>query len=285
MKDRICLVTGANSGIGLETARGLAAQGATVLMTARSRVKGEQAVADVQQTTGNPRVELLSLDLADLASVRAAASAVTARFDQLHVLINNAGLMLSDRRLTTDGFEMTFGVNHLGHFALTLLLLPLIKASAPARIVNVSSIAHQAVRKGLKLEDLMYEQRPYSMMGAYGASKLANVHFTRALARRLAGSGVTVNAVHPGTVGSRIASDGDVDGLFTMLYQFARPFMMSTKKGARTSLHVATSEEGGRISGAYFERSRQARISQAARDDEAAQRLWEISEKLTDIYI
>lgn len=285
MKDRICLVTGANSGIGLETARGLAAKGATVVMTARSRSKGEQAVADIQQTTGNPRVELLDLDLADLASVRAAAADIIARFDQLHVLVNNAGLMLSDRRLTTDGFEMTFGVNHLGHFALTLLLLPLIKASAPARIVNLSSTAHQTARKGLDFADLMYEQRPYSMMGAYGASKLANVHFTRALAQRLADSDVTVNAVHPGTVGSRIASDGDVEGLFTQLYQLARPLMMSTKKGARTSLHVATSEEGGRVSGAYFSRSRQTGISRAARDDEAAQRLWEFSEKLTNISI
>lgn len=282
MKDRICLVTGANSGIGLETARGLAAKGATVVMTARSRSKGEQAVADVQQGTGNPRVELLELDLADLASVRTAAASFTARFEQLHVLVNNAGLMLSERRLTADGFEMTMGVNHLGHFALTLLLLPLIKASTPARIVNVSSTAHQVVRKGLDFEDLMFEQRAYNMMGAYGASKLANVHFTRALAQRLAESDITVNAVHPGTVSTRIASDGDVEGLFTRLYELARPFMMSTKKGARTSLHVATSEEGGRVSGAYFTRSRQSRISRAAQDDAAAQRLWEISERLTD---
>ena len=285
MKDRICLVTGANSGIGLETARGLAAKGATVVMTARSRSKGEQAVADVQKTTGNPRIELLVLDLAELTSVRAAAADVAARFEALHVLVNNAGLMLSDRRLTVDGFEMTLGVNHLGHFALTLLLLPLLKASAPARIVNVSSVAHKTVRQGLDFDDLMYAQRPYSMMGAYSASKLANVHFTRALARRLADSDVTVNALHPGTVSSRIASDGDVKGLFTQLYQIARPLMMSTKKGARTSLHVATSEEGGQVSGAYFDRSRQARISRAARDDEAAQRLWAISEKLTNTYI
>ena len=285
MKDRICLVTGANSGIGLETARGLAAKGATVVMTARSRSKGEQAVADVQKTTGNPNIELLALDLADLTSVRAAAADVAARFESLHVLVNNAGLMLSDRRLTADGFEMTLGVNHLGHFALTLLLLPLLKASAPARIVNVSSVAHKTVRQGLDLDDLMYERRPYSMMGAYSSSKLANVHFTRALARRLEGSGVTVNALHPGTVGSRIASDGDVQGLFTQLYQLARPLMMSTKKGARSSLYVATSEEGGQVSGAYFDRSRQARISRAARDDEAAQRLWVLSEELTNTHI
>ena len=283
MKDRICLVTGANAGIGLETARGLARQGATVIMTARNRQKGEAAAADVRQTTGSERVELLDLDLADLSSVREAAEQVAMRHDALHVLINNAGLMLSERRLTVDGFETTFGVNHLGHFALTLLLLPLLKSSAPARIVNVASGAHAAARKGLDFDDLMFERRPYKMMDAYAGSKLANIHFTQELARRLEGSGVTANAVHPGAVGTRFASDGDVKGWFATLFQIGRPLLLTPAKGARTSLHVATAEEGGQVSGAYFARSRQKKTSRVAADHEADRRLWEISEQLTDI--
>ncbi|MFT5679421.1 MAG: retinol dehydrogenase-12 [Myxococcota bacterium] len=281
MNDKTCLVTGANTGIGLETARGLAEQGATVVMTARNRTRGEEAVADVRRTTGSDRVSLLDLDLADLASVRAAAETVTAQHDRLHVLVNNAGLMLGERRVTTDGFEMTMGVNHLGHFAFTLLLLPLIMAAAPARIVNVASAVHQATRSGLDFDDLMFERRKYTPMGAYAASKLANIHFTRELARRLEGRGVTVNSVHPGVVGSRFGSDGDVSKLFGRLVGIARPFMLTPAKGARTSLHVATSEEGGQVSGAYFAHRRQTKVSRAAQDDDAARQLWAMSEKLT----
>ena len=283
MNDTICLVTGANTGIGLETARGLAARGAHVILTARTRSKGEQALADVQQTTGSDRLTLLDLDLADLASVQAAAEEVAGRHSRLDVLINNAGLMLSERSTTKDGFETTFGVNHLGHFALTLHLLPLLKAAAPSRIVNVSSSAHKAARKGLDLDDLMFERRAYDMFGAYAASKLANIHFTRELDRRLSGTGIAVNAVHPGAVGSSFAGDGDVSGIVSWFFRLGRPLLLTTEKGARTSLHVATSEEGGRISGGYFARSRQASISRAAQDDDTARRLWEISEELTGV--
>ena len=283
MNDKICLVTGANSGIGLETARGLAQQGATVVMTARSIERGEAALSDVRQSTGSSRVSLLHLDLADLASIRAAVETFSAGHSRLDVLVNNAGLMLGDRRETADGFEMTFGVNHLGHFALTLLLLPSIEAAAPSRIINVSSAAHKAARGGLDLDDLMFTRRSYSPMAAYSASKLANIHFTRELARRLEGRGVSVNALHPGVVGSRFASDGDFKGLFANLYGLARPFMLTPAKGARTSLHVATSEEGGQVSGAYFARRRQARVSTAAQDDDAARMLWELIETLTGV--
>ncbi|MDG1483232.1 MAG: SDR family oxidoreductase [Myxococcota bacterium] len=285
MNDTICLVTGANSGIGLETARSLAQQGATVIMTARSIERGEAALAEVRQSTGSSQVSLLHLDLADLASIRAAAEAFSTEHDRLDVLVNNAGLMLGDRRETADGFEMTFGVNHLGHFAFTLLLLPRIEAAAPSRIVNVSSAAHKAARSGLDLDDLMFTRRSYSPMAAYSASKLANIHFTRELARRLEGRGVSVNALHPGVVGSRFASDGDFKGLFSNLYGFARPFMLTPAKGARTSLHVATSEEGGQVSGAYFARKRQARVSRAAQDDDSARALWTLSEALTGVSI
>ncbi len=283
MNDKICLVTGANSGIGLETARGLAQQGATVVMTARSIERGEAALSDVRQSTGSSRVSLLHLDLADLASIRAAAETFSAGHSRLDVLVNNAGLMLGDRRETADGFEMTFGVNHLGHFALTLLLLPSIEAAAPSRIINVSSAAHKAARGGLDLDDLMFTRRSYSPMAAYSASKLANIHFTRELARRLEGRGISVNALHPGVVGSRFASDGDFKGLFSNLYGLARPFMLTPAKGARTSLHVATSAEGGQLSGAYFARQRPARVSTAAQDDDAARALWTLSEALTGV--
>jgi retinol dehydrogenase 12 len=283
MNDTTCIVTGANSGIGLETARGLAQQGATVIMTARSVERGEAALSDVRLSTGSSRVSLLHLDLADLASIRAAVETFSAQHGRLDILVNNAGLMLGDRRETTDGFEMTFGVNHLGHFAFTLLLLPCIEAAAPSRIITVSSAAHKAARGGLDLDDLMFTRRSYSPMAAYSASKLANIHFTRELARRLEGRGVSVNALHPGVVGSRFASDGDFKGLFANLYGLARPFMLTPAKGARTSLHVATSEEGGQVSGAYFARRRQARVSTAAQDDDAARMLWELSETLTGV--
>lgn len=276
---KVALVTGANTGIGLETARGLAERGYTVVMTARNREKGERAVAEVQQSTGNLKVDLLDLDLASLASVRAAAAAFKARHSQLDLLVNNAGLILSERSETEDGFESTFAINHLGPFLFTAELLDLLIASAPARVVNLASDAHR-MSSGLDFDDLMRTRRSYAGMAVYGDSKLANILFTRALARRLQGKGVVAHAVHPGVVRTGFAADGDTKGAFALLVKLGGPFMLSAAGGAKTSLHVATSDEAGQCSGLYWAKSRKKRPTKAGQDDDAAERLWQVSEAL-----
>ena len=278
MKDNICLVTGANTGIGLETARGLASDGATVVMTSRDREKGAAAVREIIESTGNDRVSLLLLDLASRTSIIEAATKFKADHEALHVLINNAGLMLSDRRTTKDGFETTFGVNHLGHFLFVEQLRELIEASAPSRIINVASEAHRS-SKGLDFDDLMREKRDYSGFAVYCDSKLANILYSRELARRVA-DGVVVHSLHPGAVRSGFAMDGDTSGWFSWVVKLARPFLISAEQGARTSLHVARSDEAGSCSGKYWKKSRQTDPTRYGQDDAAAKRLWEHSEEL-----
>lgn len=286
MSERVAVVTGANTGVGLETARGLAREGFSVVMCARDGDKGRAAVEDVRHSTGNARVTLLALDLGSLASVRAAADELHARHDRIDVLVNNAGVIMGERRLTEDGFEATFGVNHLGHFLFTRLVLDLLKsavaAAGEARVVNVSSSVHRQ-SGGLDFDDLARERRAYVSFGAYADSKLANVLFTRELARRYGGDGILAHAVHPGVVGTRFGGDGDMGTLFGIYYAIAKPFMLSPEKGARTSLHVATSDEARRDNGLYWAKSRVAKMSPAARDDDAARELWEVSERLVGL--
>ena len=279
MTNRIALVTGANTGIGLETARGLAEAGMAVVMTARTRSKGEAAVADVQASTGSDAVELLDLDLSSLENVRAAAAEFLSRYDRLDLLVNNAGLIMDERRLTQDGFEVTFGVNHLGPYLLTELLLDALKAGAPSRIVNVASGAHVASR-GLDFEDLMYERRKYTAMKAYGDSKLANILHALELSGRLEGTGVSTYAVHPGAVGTNFGQDGDTSGIFPALFRFARPLLRTPAKGAATSLYVATSDEVADQSGDYYANRKRKRASRSARDVAAAERLHAVSAAL-----
>ena len=278
MKGRICLVTGANTGIGLETARELANRGATVIMTSRDMERGAAALDDVRGSTGSDAVELLQLDLASLTSIRTAAATFLRRYERLHVLVNNAGLILGDRRETEEGFEMTFGVNHLGTFLFTTLLLEAIKASAPARIVNLASDAHRG-SSGLSFDDLQ-RNNGYSGFKVYADSKLANILFTRELSRRLEGSGVTANAVHPGVVRTSFGADGDAGWLLNSFYSVARWFVRTPLQGAQTSLYVATAEELAEVSGQYFANCKQKKPNAAARDDEAAARLWQVSEAL-----
>lgn len=280
MKGKVCVVTGANAGIGLETARELARRGATVLMGARDQARGAAAVADVRASTGGS-VELLMVDLASLASVRRAAARVLDEHERLDLLINNAGLVLGERRVTEDGFEATFAINHLGHFELTRCLLDRLKASAPARIINVASDAHRGSR-GLHFDDLACERRRYRAMKVYADSKLANILFTRELAARLEGTGVVAHAVHPGVVRSGFARDGDLHGLAGWVFRALGPFLLSPEEGAATTLHVALSEDAARSSGEYWARCTRRQPQPPALDDAAARRLWEVSEDLIE---
>lgn len=279
MKDKVVVVTGSNIGIGKETALGLAALGATTVLACRNQEKAEAARADIVERSGSDDVHLVTLDLADFASVRTAAADVLARWDRLDVLVNNAGGIWTERQSTAQGFEQTFGVNHLGPFLFTNLLLDRMKASAPSRIVNLSSVGHHWAVTGLDFADLQ-TQRRYSAMKAYSRSKLANVLFTRGLAARLDGTGVTANAVHPGPVRSGFGMDGDMKGLVGLGNRFIRPFEISAAAGAKTSIYVATSPAVEGKSGGYYVRSKPGHMSTHARSADAAERLWEASEKL-----
>jgi NAD(P)-dependent dehydrogenase (short-subunit alcohol dehydrogenase family) len=279
MKGKTVVVTGANSGIGFETAAGLAGAGARTLLTARDAQRGRAAVQAIIERTGNQEVELVALDLASLVSVRAAAADVLERCPHLDVLVNNAGLVLTARRETTDGFEMTFGVNLLGPFLFTELLVERLKASAPSRIVNVASTAHTSARRGLNFDDLQ-NTSSYSGMRVYGESKLANIMFTAELARRLEGTGVTANSLHPGTVATGYGRDGDTKGLLAIGLTLAKPFLTTPEKGARTSIYLASSPEVEGVSGKYFVNCREKTPRKPALDVATQQRLWEVSESL-----
>jgi NAD(P)-dependent dehydrogenase (short-subunit alcohol dehydrogenase family) len=278
MAGKVVAITGANAGIGKETAVALARLDATVVMTSRDAGRGEAALADVRERSANATVELMALDLADLDSVRAFATELLTRHDRLDVLVLNAGLVLRHRTETADGFETTFGVNHLGHFYLASLLLDRLRESAPARVVVVSSHAHKMARRGLDFDDLQSSRR-YRAFDVYSRSKLANVYFTKELARRLAGSGVTVNAVHPGYVASSFARDGDLY-LEPLVKLGAKLFAISPEAGARTSVYLASSDEVEGETAGYYYKCRPASVSKAARDDIAARRLWDVSEEL-----
>jgi NAD(P)-dependent dehydrogenase (short-subunit alcohol dehydrogenase family) len=279
MSGKTVIITGGNSGIGLETAVALAGAGANTLITARDPERGKAAVDDIRQRSGSGDVDVAVFDLASLKSTRAGAAEILDRCQRIDVLINNAGVVLSDRRETEDGLEMTFAVNHVGHFLLTQLLLDRIKASAPARIVNVSSTAHRGARKGLDFDDLQ-TRNGYSGMKVYSESKLANIYFTTELARRLAGTDVTVNAVHPGTVATGYGRDGDSSGLLAFGLKVIKPFILSSEQGARTSVYLASSPEVAGVTGKYFIKNRARPTSTAANDDAAARRLWDETEKL-----
>jgi retinol dehydrogenase-12/retinol dehydrogenase-13 len=281
MDGKVAVVTGANAGIGLETARGLAALGATTVLACRNASKAETARADIRVSTGNADVHVVPIDLADLASVQACADEVRARWDRLDVLVNNAGGVWTDRRLTAQGFEQTFGVNHLGPFLLTNRLLDHIGASAPSRIVNVSSVAHHMAWRGMPFDDLQNEKR-YKEGKAYGRSKLANLLFTRALATRLDGTGVDAYAVHPGPVSTDLGRDGDLRGITALGMTLARPFGLSAAAGARTSIYVATAPEVAGHSGDYWVRSKPGHMARRARSAEQAERLWQASATLLE---
>ena len=270
---RTFLVTGGNTGIGRATAAGLAGRGGRVWIAARSRAKGEAAVAAIKAETGSDSVWFLPLDLADLDSVQACASAFLARGEPLHVLVNNAGVG-GARGLTRQGFELMFGINHLGHFALTNALLGCLTDSAPARVVTVSSDAHYSA-KGIDFEAVRRPARGLTGLREYAVSKLANVLFTQELARRTAGTGITTYALHPGVVASDIwrRVPWPVRPLITRR-------MLSTTEGAATSLYCATSPEVAQDSGLFYDKCAQ-RAASAVATGELGRELWDRSEAWT----
>jgi NAD(P)-dependent dehydrogenase (short-subunit alcohol dehydrogenase family) len=275
---KIYLVTGATSGIGLATARLLAQQQATIVLVARNRQKGEDAVARIRQESGNPAVDLLLADLSQQTQIRRLAAEFESRYARLDVLINNAGGFFMKRQQTADGIEMTLALNYLAPFLLTNLLLETLKASAPARIVNVSSDIHRSAR--IDLEDLELKRR-YSGQRAYGQAKLALVLFTYELARRLAGTQVTVNALHPGFVATGIGQEGG--GIVKLFAPLMKLIASSPKEGAQTSVYLASSPEVAGVTGQYFKKEQAVPSGPPSYQEDTARRLWEIASRMTGV--
>jgi NAD(P)-dependent dehydrogenase (short-subunit alcohol dehydrogenase family) len=274
------MITGASSGIGKAAAAAIAGMGASVVLVCRDRDRGERSVAEIRATTGNTDITLLLADLSSQRDIRRLANEYLATGRPLHVLLNNAGVMMLRREETVDGFERTFALNHLGYFLLTVLLLDRLKASAPARVVSVASDAHHYAGGGLDFDDLNAE-KGFSAWRAYGRSKGANILFTRELARRLEGTGVTANCLHPGFVGSNFATN---NGWYARLGMWLlRPFGRSPEKGAETAIYLCTSPDVDGVTGKYFFDKQPKWPKTYAQNDETARRLWEVSERMTGL--
>ena len=277
MQGQVCVVTGATSGIGKAAAAALARQGAEIIVVGRDPGRAEATAAAIQ-ADGAPPPKVEIADLARLDQVRALAGRLNQNLDRIDVLINNAGLVLNERRVTPDGYEHVFAVNHLAPFLLTNLLRPKLTASAPARVITVSSDAHTAAR--LDLDDPNLEHG-WSSWRSYSNSKLANILFTRELAGRLDGTGVTANCLHPGVV--RTGFGRDARPLMRVGITIAKPFMLSPERGADTIVYLASSPDVAAKTGGYYVKRQLREPSAAARDDGMARRLWEISERLTGL--
>lgn len=278
MIDHVCIVTGATSGIGRVTALELARMGATVVLVARSAERGEATRAALAAQTGNPKVELIVADLASLGEVRRAVELFRARHNRLHVLVNNAGIFVDRRELSADAYELTFAVNHLAPFLMTNLLLDVLQATAPSRVVTVASGAHEG--GAIDFGDLQGARR-YNGFQAYAASKLANILFTYELARRLEGSGVTANCLHPGFVGTGFAQNNG--GAVAFLMRAVKPFIRTPEQGAQTSIYLAASPEAEGVTARYFVDCRPRSSSARSYDREAQARLWAVSEELVGL--
>jgi NAD(P)-dependent dehydrogenase (short-subunit alcohol dehydrogenase family) len=276
MQGKVCVITGATSGIGLVAAERLAAVGARLVLVGRDKARGEAAIARIKRRTPGAEIRMHYADLSRLVEMNRLASEIAAMEPRIDVLINNAGAMFAQRSVTEDGLERTFAVNHMAYFVLANRLKERLVAAAPARIVNTASDAHRG--NTLDFDDLQSARR-YRGLTAYGRSKLANILFTREFARRLSGTGVTVNCLHPGFVATRIADNNG--GVFRLGVGIAKSlFALSPEKGAQTIVHLASSPEIAGITGGYFAKSRPATPTAAAQDDGAAGRLWEESVKL-----
>ncbi len=275
-QSKTTLITGATSGIGKAAAQAIAGHGGRVVIAGRNAAKTEAVAAELRQASGNPAVDFLVADLSSLAEVRRLAAGFTARYERLDVLVNNAGAFYMRREENDDGLEKTFALNHLSYFLLTNLLLDMLKASAPARVVNVASAAESGAR--VDWDDLQLA-RKYRSFNAYALSKRFNLYFTYELARRLDGTGVTANALHPGSVATGIWANpfGRFNGLARPL---TRLMMRSPEQGAETVVYLATSPEVEGITGKYFVDRRERYSSRASQDPDAARRAWQASAAL-----
>jgi NAD(P)-dependent dehydrogenase (short-subunit alcohol dehydrogenase family) len=273
MNGKICIVTGSNTGIGKTTAIGLAQRGATVVLAVRDVNKGMAAREEIAKAARTTALAVMPLDLGDFASIRAFARAFTERYSQLDVLVNNAGVTTRTRAVTKSGFETTFGTNHLGTALLTIELVPILQKSAPSRIVVVSSDLHY--RGKMRWDDLDHAHGRFSGLAAYNQSKLANVLFTKALARRLDGTGVTVNTLHPGVIATELTREYPKP-----LVALWKMFLLSPERGAECTLHVSTAPELESTSGEYFEKSRPKSPSRDAHDEKQQEQLWAITREL-----
>jgi NAD(P)-dependent dehydrogenase (short-subunit alcohol dehydrogenase family) len=280
MGGKAVLITGGTSGIGKATAVAMAAMGADVVVTGRDPERGERALEEIRAQSTGGSVELLLADLAVQAEVRRLADEFRESHDRLDVLVNNAGLVQSERTETPDGIETTLAVNHLASFLLTNLLLDLLKKSAPSRVVTVSS---EAQRWGAMDFGDLQSRRKYRGMPVYGMTKLANIMFTYELAERLKGTGVTATCVHPGAVNTRFGTNNG--GQMTLLFRLSKPFMRTPEKGADTVIHLASSWEVEGVSGKYYSDRNWIEPQEIALDPDARRKLWEASEDLTGLKV
>lgn len=279
MKDKICLISGANSGIGKVAATELAKQGAHIIMLCRNEEKAEKAKEDILKVCGHKKVDIVLADFSSLQQVSEAADQIIANYPRVDVLNNNAGILMGDKRvLTEDDYEMTFQVNHLSHFLLTYKLMDKVFASKHGNIINVSSEAHRFAN--LDFNNLQLEKGYYGLK-AYANSKLCNILFTRELAKRLKGTHVVTNALHPGGIATGLYEG--VPGIFGFIAKLTKPFLPKEDKGARTTIYLATSDEGYRANGKYFRSRKPVSPTKIASNDYNARRLWEISEELLKI--
>lgn len=276
INEQVMMVTGATGGIGKVTARELARQGATVVVVGRNPQKTEATVSEIIRDTGNEKVTALLGDLSSLQDVRQVAANFLKQHDRLDVLVNNAGSIMFERQQSVDGIEMNWALNHLNYFLLTNLLLEALKASDAGRVVNVSSIMH-GWRQKLHFADLEYTQRPYNSLTAYAQSKLANVVFTYELARRLEGTGITANTLHPGFVGSNFGATNNTNALIKFGLKLTHLFAISEEQGAQTSLYLATSPEVAHVTGRYFIEKKATLSSNESYDEASWSRLWDVS--------
>jgi NAD(P)-dependent dehydrogenase (short-subunit alcohol dehydrogenase family) len=278
MQGKVCVITGATSGIGLVAAERLAAMGARLLLVGRDPARGEAALAAIKNRAPRATARVVYGDLSRISEMNRVAGEIAALEPRIDVLINNAGAMFQQRGVTADGLERTFALNHMSYFVLSNRLKDRLAAATPARIVNTASGAHHG--EVLDFADLQSE-RNYRGLRVYGRSKLANILFTRELARRLSGTGVTVNALHPGFVATRIGENNNL--IFRVGLAVAKRFALSPEKGAETIVYLASSPEVSTVSGGYFYQSRPATPSEAARDDATAKRLWEESARIAKL--
>jgi NAD(P)-dependent dehydrogenase (short-subunit alcohol dehydrogenase family) len=280
MQGKICVLTGGTSGIGRATAFGLAQMGATVVVVGRNREKGNALLDEIRTASGNDALSFLEADLSSQDSIRQLAAEIQERYTHLDVLINNAGVFMFKNQATVDGLETTFAVNHLAPFLLTNLLLDLLKASAPARIINVDSDSHE--RAKIQLDNLQGEKR-YAVYRSYGQSKLAMLLCSYELARRLEGTGVTVNALHPGFVATSIGMN-NMGPIGRAIIRSVIPlFSLKPEEGAKTSLYLASSPEVANVTGRYFYKSKQIRSAPLSYDEKLQKQMWDVSEKLVSL--